>query len=91
MRTTATGRDRCGSGCWQSGEIQVLQDGPWLQVRGTVLSKDNQELGEREALIRPASVGLWLRKGTYRAMSTYLGAGPLDGTRPSALVAAHRN
>jgi len=43
-------------------EIQTLQDGAWLRVAGTVLSKDSQPLGEREALVRLASVGLWLKK-----------------------------
>jgi hypothetical protein len=43
-------------------EVQTLSDGAWLRVAGTVLSKEDRELREREALVRLASVGLWLKK-----------------------------
>jgi hypothetical protein len=44
------------------GKAQQLQDRPWIIVRGTVLGRGNRELGEREALVRLATDGLWLRK-----------------------------
>ena len=43
-------------------EVQQLQDGPWLRVRGTVLSSDGRELNERETVVRLATMTVWLRR-----------------------------
>jgi hypothetical protein len=43
-------------------DVQRLPDGPWLWVRGVVLTSDGQERHEREALVRLAVLTARVRR-----------------------------